>query len=114
MGENRHCENCGHAECREHPCEDWYPRTDREQPVELCADDGPTRRDLQLLIGRLLDVLVLPGHGVAADEWEIACIYGGRYCEPFMSWEPTEPAAPAELCAEAEVRLEERERLRVR
>lgn len=37
MGEERHCENCGHATCRETPCDDWVPRTDRKRHAELCA-----------------------------------------------------------------------------
>lgn len=42
-------------------------------------------RELRHLTGQLLDAAVLPGHGLAADEWERVCLLAGRYCEPHLS-----------------------------
>jgi hypothetical protein len=45
------------------------------------------RARTQRLLGRVLDVLCLPGHAVSRDAWLDALTLGGRYCEPFLSWD---------------------------
>jgi hypothetical protein len=42
------------------------------------------RDEMCTLLGKALDVLVLPGHAFATADWERACLLSGRYCEPFL------------------------------
>jgi hypothetical protein len=49
---------------------------------------------LQQLLAVLLDFMCLPGHGVAEDDWRQACLLSGRYCEPFLSKNPTTLLTP--------------------
>lgn len=47
--------------------------------------------EAQTLLGRLLDVICLPGHALSRREWERACLLGGRYSEQYLLHERCEP-----------------------
>lgn len=64
---------------KEYLCESLTEAIDRAEAAERRAAEA------QRLIGKLLDVLCLPGHALTADELQDACVMGGRYCEPFIS-----------------------------
>jgi hypothetical protein len=66
-------------------------RTPDESLDERLERERDTRH---ALLCSTLDVIVL-GHAMSRDDWERACELTGRYCEPYLSREPTgEPSPP--------------------
>jgi len=56
-------------------------------PYDFCPDCARDfQHELQTLLGKAIDSIVLPGHAISTTDKDRMCFVPARHCEPYLTW----------------------------